>query len=70
MNIKIICRKIEGNPKPRLTRDGYTKMSGSPTHLKVVLEGEKTWRRVYARCFSNAPVHFVKRKGETIYVTL
>lgn len=66
----VIARKLEGNPQPRMTIAGYTKMSGSPTDIKVVLEGETRWRRVYGRCTSNVGVHFVKSKGEAIYITL
>lgn len=61
---KPICLRRHGDPQPRLTRDGYTRRSGSPTPFQVQLDGERIWRRVYVWCFSNAVTYFVRVKGE------
>jgi hypothetical protein len=51
------------------TVDGYTKRSGSPTHYRIVLQGESRPRRIMCLCFSNVASHFVVFKGETLFVT-
>ena len=65
---KVICVKREGDPRPRMTRDGYTKRAGSPTGMKVQLDGESLWRRVYVWQFSNTRTLFVRVKGECLIV--
>jgi hypothetical protein len=47
-----------GDPRPRLTRDGYTRAGGSPTPLQVKWEGR--WRRVYLTQTSNAGTTFIR----------
>lgn len=56
-------------PMPQLTRDGYSKRSGSPTATMIRLEGEKVWRRVYVWQFSNASTAFVRVNGQPFIVT-
>ena len=53
-----------GNPMSRLTAMGYC--SKSPTVFQVKLDGERIWRRVYCRQFSNSGVLFIERKGEFV----
>jgi hypothetical protein len=53
-----------GNPRPRLTRDGYTERGGSPTTFQIRFKGEKRWRRVYVLQFSNAPTLFIKTQND------
>lgn len=65
---KVVELKRAGDPRPRMTRDGYTKRAGSPTAMVVRLDGETRWRRVYVWCFSNAGTHFVRVKGECLII--
>ncbi len=54
--------KINNNAKPRLNRDCYTKMSGSPTQYMVRLVSTGRWHRVYEFCISNCPSFHIKTK--------
>jgi hypothetical protein len=56
------------DPRPFMTRDGYTKRSGAPTPYLIRLEGEKKWRRLMAWQFSNAGTAFVRVNGESLIV--
>lgn len=58
MRIIDLEARQRGDPKPRLTRDGYTKRGGSPTHWEVYYQGR--WRRVYELCWSNCPSYIIK----------
>lgn len=51
------------DPRPWMTRDGYTKRSGAPTSIMIRLVGEKRFRRVMVWHFSNAGTAFVRIKG-------
>lgn len=51
-----------------MTRMGYTKLSGAPSHLMIKLEGEKIWRRLMIWQFSNGGTCFVRVKGEALIV--
>ena len=62
---QVPCRE-RGNPRPRLTRDGYTKRGGSPTRFEVLHAGR--WRRVYVVCFSNTETLFVKTAANPFLV--
>lgn len=65
---KIASAKCTRPPRPQMTRDGYTKRSGSPTSMMIKLEGEKRWRRVMAWQFSNAGTAFVRIKGKSYII--
>lgn len=52
------------DPRPYMTRAGYTKLCGAPTDIMIRLDGEKIWRRLYAWQFSNSPTTFLRIKGE------
>lgn len=67
---KVVCLKRAGEPKPRMTRLGYTVRAGSPTCFMVQLDGETIWRRVYVLCFSNTCTHFVRVRGKNLIVRL
>lgn len=62
----VVCVRRRGDPRARMTRDGYTKRAGSPTAMQVQLDGETLWRRVYVWCFSNTCTHFVRIKGKSL----
>lgn len=53
-------------PRGGYTVDGYTVRAGAPTGLKVRLEGETRFRRVYVWCFSNAGTAFVRIMGKPL----
>lgn len=59
-------QRQHGQPRPKLTRAGYTIIAGSPTSTQVRLHGETRWRRVYTLCFSNLLTYFVRKAGVTI----
>ncbi len=61
---------IRGDPRPRLTRDGYTQRSGSPTAYAVRLAFEARWRRVYCIQYSNAGSLFICVCGERVFLSL
>lgn len=65
---KVVELQRKGDPKPRTTRDGYTKRAGSPTGMMVRLDGETMWRRVYVWQFSNSATYFVRVKGECLII--
>lgn len=65
---KIVAKKSTNTPRHGMTRDGYTKRSGAPTHLMIQLEGEKIWRRLMCWQFSNCGTLFVKIKKEYLIV--
>jgi len=65
---KVVELKRAGDPLPRMTRDGYTKRSGSPSHMMVRLDGETLWRRVYVWQFSNTCTYFVRVKGVCLVI--
>lgn len=65
---KIAGAKCTREPRPRLTRDGYTRRSGSPSSMMIRLEGEKIWRRVMVWQFSNAGTTFVRIKGKPLII--
>lgn len=67
---RVTARREHGNPRPRLTADGYTKLEGSPTRLQVQLETDTKWRRVYVLCFSNAATPFVRVNGKPTFIHL
>lgn len=56
------------DPRPYMTRAGYTKRSGAPTDIMVRLDGETVWRRLMVWCFSNSGTNFVRVKGECLIV--
>lgn len=59
--------KVDTTARPRLTVDGYTKLSGSPTHYKVRLASTGRWHRVYCVQFSNCPSFHIKtREGDRV----
>ena len=55
-------------PQARLTRDGYTKLSGSPSTIMLRLDREKRWRRLMVWQFSNMPTSFVRMRGRSLIV--
>lgn len=61
-----IVLKEEGNPKPRLTADGYTQRGGSPSRMKALFQGR--WYRVYILQFSNAGSAVIKVDGEMLFL--
>jgi hypothetical protein len=61
---------IRGSPLPRLTRDGYTQRSGSPTAYVVRLAFEDRWRRVYCIQYSNAGSLFIRVNGARVFLSL
>ena len=68
MTAKIAFVKVTDPPRARLTADGYTVKSGSPTRYMVRLEGETKYRRLMCWQFSNAGTLFLRIKGENVVV--
>lgn len=68
MTVKIAAVKITDPPRARMTADGYTVKSGSPTRYMVRLDGEKKYRRLMCWQFSNAGTLFLRIKGENVVV--
>lgn len=50
------------------TQYGYTSVKGSPTRWMIIIDGRKTWRRVWVLCFSNSSSYFININGERFYL--
>jgi hypothetical protein len=62
-NVTVI-RKV---PNPaRRPADGYGKKI--PTDWQVQIDSKRHWYKVYAVCFSNVASHYIKVKGEDLYI--
>jgi len=66
----ILDTRISRPPNPRagMTQYGYTSVKGSATHWMIVVDGRKTWRRVWVLCFSNSASHFININGDRFYL--
>ena len=73
MSVKYLEKRIDRKrvdipTNRRLTAEGYTPRSGSPSDWKIKLEGENRWRRVYCWQFSNAGTLFIRVNEQPIVV--
>ncbi len=55
--------RLSRAPRRGWTKDGYTHRAGATSSFEILLLGERRWRRVYLRAFSNQCTHFVRIKG-------
>ncbi len=53
-----------GNRLNYMSTNGYTKIGGCPTDLKVKTRGSNRWYRVYAFCTSNTETLFIKKRSQ------
>ena len=65
---RIDRKRVDIPANRRLTAEGYTPRSGSPSDWMIRLEGENRWRRVYCWQFSNAGTLFIRVNGQPIVV--
>ena len=65
---RIDRKRVDIPVNRRLTADGYSLRSGSPSDWMRRLEGENRWRRVYCWQFSNAGTLFIRVNDQPIVV--
>lgn len=65
---RIIEAKRTATPRYGMAASGYTLRSGAPTSYVVRLEGERRWRRLMVRQFSNAGTCFLRIRGASVIV--
>ena len=65
---RIDRKRVDIPANRRLTAEGYTPLSGSPSDWMIRLEGENRWRRVYCWQFSNCGTLFIRVNGQPIVV--
>lgn len=65
---RIDRKRVDIPANRRLTAEGYTPRSGSPSDWMILLEGENRWRRVYCWQFSNCGTLFIRVNDQPIVV--
>lgn len=65
---RIDRKRVDIPANRRLTAEGCTPRSGSPSDWMIRLEGENRWRRVYCWQFSNAGTLFIRVNDQPIIV--
>lgn len=65
---RIDRKRVDIPVNRRLTADGYSLRSGSPSDWMIRLEGENRWRRVYCWQFSNCGTLFIRVNDQPIVV--